>query len=302
MSLLSLGLHVAGAFFPERYHQYFKLPNKTTVTPWYPTHHFQDTSFPVGSIYFLSGSTDMIAEKVAALPQKLSVIACAEFAFEGLSTKCCRRRWYKLLQLFKRLGFFTRPLLDTGFGGATSARLTFGFSPAVLASNQLPSAPCVSSRSLAHYIAPDVGFVCWNAVRASSLPPVPTSLLPQWFDHKGQHILRREGTWPCGMVHARVTCPSIYSKDFLLIRHLSCDELMSLYQQPAWIKDLEGVRASLPFLDSALPVIFTSILRQLWGVPGGVSLDNEVREVAGGNTSDEGMTETHSDDNREETL
>ena len=63
ITIMSLRLPLAGAFFPPRLHRYFNLPTKTNLRTWFPLGDtFATTTFDGPVIYVVSGSLEFIRD------------------------------------------------------------------------------------------------------------------------------------------------------------------------------------------------------------------------------------------------
>ena len=86
---------------------------------------------------------------------------------------------------------------------------------------------------------------------------------------KAGPFIRQEGLFPCHNPRVQIACPSYFNKGMLVVRALALLELLRLYQLPLSMDEhFRSFKLSspLPFEQAASSVVFTSILRQLWGV------------------------------------
>jgi hypothetical protein len=179
---------------------------------------------------------------------------------------------------------------DAATGGITDVRYLLGFGND-LSSPYIPVVEAGLHRTVRHILDGGVKGV-FPTVAKSSLPALiqpPRSAL--WHGE----VLRLEGLFPCRFPDARVFCPSHRMPTRWTVCTLTIGEKLQLFRMPLAMDGvLGGLRSSsqLPFADSPLPEIYTSIFRQLWGVDGGGELvagvghnveeEEEEKDVAGG--------------------
>jgi hypothetical protein len=127
--------------------------------------------------------------------------------------------------------------------------------------------------------------VLWTFV-----PTLDSSAQVRW----RENIILSCGLFPCQRPRALVYCPCYrLPTDKLVVWALTLHEMLRLYQLPlsmdALLADLHPT-SPLPYETLAPPGLFTSVLRQLWGVVrGGSALEEErrVEEVVGIITGEE---------------
>ena len=124
---------------------------------------------------------------------------------------------------------------------------------------------------LRHFIDGGTLLVSPRMVLRTSVPTLDSVARVRWHDN----ILLSGGLFPCQYPRALVYCPCYRSPAKLVVRALTSLEMLRLYQLPLSMDaSLAGLdpELPLPYEDLAPPGLFTSVLRQLWGVIGGVLL------------------------------
>ena len=146
-------------------------------------------------------------------------------------------------------------------GGVTDACHLLGFGN----DHSSPCIPVVEAglhRTVRHILDGGVKGV-FPTVAKSSLPALITS--PRALLWHGE-VLRLEGLFPCRFPDARVFCPSHRMPTTWTVRTLTFGKKPRLFQMPlAMDAVLGGLSSScrLPFVDSPLPEVYTSIFWQL---------------------------------------
>jgi hypothetical protein len=171
-----------------------------------------------------------------------------------------------------RVVFFS----DQACGGATDAVHRFGFGRDI-ESTILPSPEPGLPLCVRHYLD---GGSDLSPIRTSSYLPrlsVPTLDDPPRSVLWDGTILRPDGLLPCKNPNVMTYCPVYHSPSSWVVRSLTLSESLRIYQLPLAMDslfahiDLSSVRRGvLPFENSPSSEILTSIIRQLWGVGGGV--------------------------------
>ena len=83
VSLLCLNLKVEGAFFPAKFHRYFK-PSKDEITQWQSTLAFQGVGGYHKDVFFLfSGSIDFLRRTLPVLEGCARVMIAIDIEREG---------------------------------------------------------------------------------------------------------------------------------------------------------------------------------------------------------------------------
>ena len=270
ISILALKLPLSGAYFPRKYHHHFKLPSNARFDQW----KVEGQPIKGDNNFVISGSVAFIRRVCAYKHVNVSrVIVCFEqdFQKDGISGKF---QWSEAKAMCDTLSLFPVTMRDMQFGGATNASFLFGFGNN-LEYHNLPKPQPDIQRSLLHYLDGGV---------AGHFPSIPLSEVPIIMDpprtpikhkwgplHEG--CLRQEGLFNVQRPRSKILCPSYFNKNRLVIRQLSTGELLRLYQLPlamdATLSPTIGAHDEVPFARAASCVIFTSVLRQLWGNSGG---------------------------------
>ena len=275
--ILALKLPLAGVFFPRGLHRYFKPPSdKQEVKLWLPLPALATTTFASPVVFFISGDLAFIESVWHHLGGSKRVIVSLEVDLRS-SVKVQRKECKKFDTFLKKQDLQRSVFRDHLCGGATDARFLFGFGYG-LGSTVVPSPTPNVPRALRHYIEGGE-----NVPRAIVKVPISSlSSLPDdpprdaiWEDGGSEPFLRGEGLLPTSTPDAKIGCPSHYHPGSVVLRPLSFVETLRLHQIPLHMDyDLKsgGFRRPYPFERSASSVIFTTILRLLWGdVGGGVS-------------------------------
>lgn len=289
ITIMSLRLPLAGAFFPPRLHRYFKLPIKTNLRKWFPLGDtFATTTFEGPVIYVVSGSLKFIRQNWPHFRGSQKLLISLEIDLKLKKEKQCRI-WKEGVQFFKKKGLVVSTLKDIWCNGCTDARFLFAFGPHL---SGLCTPGCVEhvERRLLSFISGGVEGR-FERVSKSSLPQLPfQTTRPTWHTSTGKNgplkYLRGEGLLPGGSPDALVACPMHKSKTDFLIRPLALEELVRVYQLPSDMDPLVlgtldtphlRLQAPYPFVNSASSTMFRSIMAQLWSVDtGGVKLGANV--------------------------
>ena len=268
LAILSLGLPLVGAYFPPRFHRYFK--PKGGVTSWFTPSELTSTRLPAGVGLLVSGSARFVDGIMGTVGPTRRIIALVEISLRGATLRVLRKSRASAKKLLTRHGMQPVSFLDSENGGATGACHVLGFGRD-LGSDGLPPALTGLPLTLRHFL--DGGakgaFPQTSRVPRSSVSVVddpPRSVL--W------HLdtVRGEGLFPCTRPRSLVYCPSHFFPGQWIRRSLTLPELLRLYRLPLTLdpllRDLDPERG-LPFEDAPAPDVFVSIFRQLWGVCGG---------------------------------
>ena len=281
ISVLALDLTIDAAYFPPRFHRYFK--PRENVMPWQAPSSFTAALMPVGSALLLSGTVEFLERILGELVHIQRVIVSVDLPRRGISPKSHREGRAKAQALLRTFGIRPVFFLDADNGGATDACHVFGFGHD-LCSSILPASDRGLARTVRHFLDGGTGgrFLNSQKVLKSTIPELldsPRKVL--WHDD----VVLATGLFPCLVPGARVYCPSHFFPTMWIARPLSTIELLRLYQLPlsldVWLGGFEPARG-LPFEDSPAPDLFTSIFRQLWGVvEGGLDLNLTLEEGEG---------------------
>ena len=151
ITILSLRLPIAGAFFPAQWHRYFKLPTSNQeLSPWLPPSAFKTTILGTPCIYVVTGKAPFVASILDGLGGAQSVIVGLERNFRQ-SDRMRRKEWVKGVELLAHKGLRGVGLRDHLCGGATDGRFQFGFGHG-LGTATLPTHVPDVQRSLRHYL------------------------------------------------------------------------------------------------------------------------------------------------------
>ena len=276
----SLDLPILGAYFPARYHRFFK--PKGDIPSWF-TPSDVPSSFPEGTGLLLSGSATFVDGVLNGFsPTPRRVIASVLIRLQDATVRGLRKDKALARALLVTHGL--RPVVfpDSDNGGATDAYHTIGFG-ADLCSSILPSSSMGLPRTLRHFLDGGATGSFPDSVRVvrSSVPVVldpPRKVL--WHSD----TVLGEGLFPCSRPRSLVLCPSHFFPRHWIRRMLTLPELFRLYQLPLELDT--GLRTLspdtwLPFEDSPPPDLYVSIFRQMWGVEGGFCEDKEGEDKKG---------------------
>ena len=160
-----------------------------------------------------------------------------------------------------------------------------------MSSPYIPVVEAGLHRTVRHILNGGVKGVFPTVAKSSLLALVQPPRAALWHGE----LLRPEGLFPCRFPDARVCCPSHRMPTRGTVWTLTIGEKLQLFQMPLVMDGVIGGRCSsswLPFADSPLHEIYTSIFHQLWGVDGGGELvagvghnmeeEEEEKDVAGG--------------------
>ena len=296
ISVLALDIPLAAAFFPSSLHRYFKPPTSNPDVKWLPTEAFRTSVFRDLVVFVVTGDLAFIKAILPLLPSTLRVIVGLEMPLRSSSPNYevpMQRARTKALRYLenKHNNLDTAILRDASFGGATDASFVFAFGKQ-LNGHVIPSEPSDVTRVLRHYL--DGGTSGWfDRVRLQDLPSLDDdSSRIIWGDSdlpihrrgkqgsgenadkfhwdKAGKFIRQEGLFPCHNPRVQIACPSYFNKGMLVVRSMALSELLRLYQLPLSMDEhfqmIDVWSSLLPFEQAASSVVFTSILRQLWGV------------------------------------
>ena len=275
------GLGVAGAFFPERYHELFKLNGSQS---WHPVTPPRRILPPDGSIFVLSGDLPFLQWCLeGGLDESVPLIAHVTLPTSvGGQSRRGRAHRRDACTFLRSLCGGECAIRDEDAGGATDARHLFGFRGLAFA-RLAPTLGNVVGHYLRGDVKPD------RRVARSSLlclpdrsPGVPIGKV---LTHQG--LVRSEGLFPAHNPGASVLCPIYSAPTHLAARRLTLSELLQVYSVPSafasgnWSVD-EG---RFPFRGVPSADVYQQMFRQLWecargGVEasvksGAASLENE---------------------------
>ena len=269
LAILSLGLPLVGAYFPSRFHRYFK--PKGGVTSWFTPSALNTTSLPAGVGLLVSGSKRFINGIMGAVGPTQRIIASAEISLRGGSSRLLRKNRALAMEFLTRHGMRPISFRDSENGGATDACHVFGFGQD-LGLDVVPTASNGLPLTLRHFLDGGVQVPKLSGVPRSSVPVIdgpPRSVL------RHLDMVRGEGLFPCTRPLSLVYCPSHFYPGQWIRCTLTVPELLRLYPLPLTLDPLLiecNPADDLPFEDAPAPDVFVSIFRQLWGVCGGLAL------------------------------
>lgn len=137
LAILSLGLPLVGAYFPPRFHRYFK--PKGGVTSWFTPSELNTTRLPAGVGLLVSGSERFIDGIMGTVGPTRRIIALVEISLRGATLRVLRKSRASAKELLTRHGMQPVSFLDSENGGATDACHVLGFGQD-LGSDGLPTA------------------------------------------------------------------------------------------------------------------------------------------------------------------
>ena len=264
----SLDLPILGAYFPARYHRFFK--PKGVITSWF-TPSDVPSSLPEGTGLLLSGSATFVDGVLNVFsPTPHRVIASVLIRLRDATVRGLWKDRALARPILVTQGL--RPVVfpDSDNGGATDAYHMIGFG-AGLCLSILPSSSMGLPCTLRHFL---------DGGATGSFPDsvqVVRSSVPVGFDPQRKVLWHSdtvlgEGLLPCSRPRSLVLCPSHFFPRHWIRRMLTLPELFCLYQLPLEL-DTGLCTLSpdtwLPFEDSPPPDLYVSIFRQIWGVEGG---------------------------------
>jgi hypothetical protein len=302
ISILSLNLKLAAAFFPPKLHKYFKFP-KNGVTPWHSLADFCGPSQDSMIIYILSGPVHFLLRILDMFKIWQRIIVSVEFPRCGASRPALQRAVRDGQVLLDSFEFRSMVVADSAVGGVTDGCHLIGFGHD-LDSCVIPTVERGLPLVLRHFL--DGGIEGdFRVVSKSSLPPLDAPLRTVLL-HNG--FARAERLLPCRTPDIMVYAPSYKLCKHRVTRRLTTLEQLRLRQIPLSMDPhLSGLSSggTSPFEDSLSPEVFTSIFRQLWGtVVRGCDSNEAVEEiyVEDDSKEEEILEEEVEDDSKEEIL
>jgi hypothetical protein len=278
IALLALNLPVQSAYFPARLHKYIK-PSKCEVMLWKTPSTFSYDNVSGEVIFVVSGTSAFIRGVLSSLPSEgvHRTIASVEFPLRGTSRNVVKSLRFQGRAVLVDFGLRPVDFWDRNCGGATDAIHTVGFGTR-LHLGVLPVPEPGLALCLRHFIDGGTALDFPRTVLQMPVPTLNSFTQVQWHDN----ILLSGGLFPCQHPRALVYCPCYrLPPEKLVIRALPSHEMLRLYQLPRSMDALLAVlhpNSPLPYEDLAPPGLFTSVLRQLWGVVrGGSALEGDRR-------------------------
>ena len=279
VSSIALRLPLQGAYFPVLFHGYFK--PKNSVSSWMTMSDLLKTNVDPDVVYLVSGN--------AAFLRKLSLwfgdlgfqrsIVVMERCSRGMSRSSLRVSMAQGVQFLKDVGLKSVRFVDSACGGATDARHDIGFGSMI---SPLPCAEIGVSMCVRNFLdgGTDTEGMVVKIVPRSKLRSIEK---PRRVVLCEGDILRPDGLFPTQTPDVMVFCPAHDRPKSWVVRSLSPYELRRMYQLPLSMEEaFESTREgnitlrhndhkwSLPFENSPSSGILTSVIRQLWGIVGGV--------------------------------
>ena len=224
ISVSALDLPIVAAFFPARFHRYFKPRND--VMTWNTTSLFKAALVPTGVCLLLSGSVDFLERILVGLAHGQRLIISVDMPRRGVARKTHREDRSKAQKLLLSHGLRSVFFLDSDNGGATDACHVFGFGDN-LGSNTLPVSDRGLARTVRHFLdgGTEGRFLDSQRVLKSTIPESPSP--PQrvlWHND----VVMSAGLFPCLSPGSRVYCPSHFFPTSWIARPLSTIELLRL--------------------------------------------------------------------------
>jgi hypothetical protein len=221
LAILSLSLPLVGAYFPPRFHRYFK--PKGGVTSWFTPSELNTPRLPAGVGLLVSGSERFIDVIMGTVGPTRRIIASVEISLCGATLRVLRKSRASAKELLTRHGMQPVSFLDSENGGATDACHVLGFGRD-LGSDGLATASKGLPLTLRHFL--DGGakgaFPKTSRVPRSSVSVVddpPRSVVLWHLD-----TVRGEGLFPCTLPRSLVYCPSHFFPGQWLRRSLTLPE------------------------------------------------------------------------------
>ena len=276
VTLIALHLPIQAAYFPSKYHCFFKSKDWVTCAN---TFKLLETVVDPTIIYLVSGSVhfvDKLRSWFGELGLQRSIISL-EIHRRGSSRSEIRSARIAGSRLLQDLHLREVSFVDNECGGATDVTHDFGFGRNI-GSLVLPRPEVGLPLCVRHFLdgGANISGMSTSYTPRSSVPPITNPRRAVlWYDK----VLRPEGLFPSQNPNARVYCPKYDAPNAWVVRNLTCAELLRLYQLPLsldhdFAKTQYDFQARSqdwvpPFENSPSSVILTSCVRQLWGVSGG---------------------------------
>ena len=290
VTLIALGIPCQEAYFPAIYHCYFK--TKHSVCTWKTPLELFDNRVDVAAVYLVSGLLQFVRNLRSWVTELGSqrMIVSLEIHWRGSAWKTIRSERGEGSQLLRDMGLRRVSFVDNECGGATDAFHDFGFG-CNIKSPVLPQPEMGLPLCERHFLdgGTDVPRSRRRYVPRESVLRINAPARSVLWEG---NVLRPDGLWPCYNPNAETYCPAYEMPLSWVVRPLTSAKLLRLYQLPSSmdavferhlnLTDGQSRRAtersqglpkqlSMPFENSPSPVILSSIVRQLWGVEGGVS-------------------------------
>jgi hypothetical protein len=264
LAVLSLDFTLLGAYFPAKFHCYFK--PRREITSWLTPSDVQHSYFPEGAGLLVLGSPAFINGILLAAGRLRRVFALVLLRLCGLTVRGLRKDWAAAKDVLHWHGLTVVLFLDSIIGGAADAHYMFGFSED-LGSNVLPNLVMGLPRTLCHFMDGGTSgfFPPKSRVLRSTVPLLadPPRKVLRHLD-----VVLGEGLFPSSRPLSEVFFPSHFFPRHWVRHPLSLVEMLRLHQLPLsmdpLLRDLSPANG-LPFADSPSPDLFVSLFWQLWG-------------------------------------
>ena len=299
VSAIALRLPLLGAYFPVLYHGYFK--PKNSVSTWMTVFDLLQTTVDCDAVYLISGNAAFI-RKLAPWFSDVGFhrsIVVMERCSRGGTQSSRRASWREGLLVLRDFDLQSVSFVDSACGGATDAQHDIGFGSKI---SPLPRAEIGVSMCVRNFLdgGADTEGMVLKVVPRSSLKTIEQPRRVVLWEND---ILRPDGLFPTWNSEVMVFCPAHNRPKSWVVRQLTHYELRRLYQlplamEPAFESMRDGIIASrykdhkwlLPYENSPSSGILTSVIRQLWGIVGGVEEEGKEEEANGREPSDSIMT------------
>lgn len=263
LSVLSLNLPFAGAYFPSCFHQFFRTPKHLKLmNGWQMYEAFKPRSDR--HIVLISGSPDFIKgvnDRVKA-DAAIILIGIVDARFEKLHPRDHHRSLVKAPSTFYGGGLLTGSVRHYDFGGVTNATHTWcawGVSHNAFIGVGVP-------RRLSH-IGNSAAKGWFTEIDAPTVSADAVVRAPIVVDR----LLRQEGLY--GVYRPTMLCavPCGFKTSRWVKRQLTPHELLRVFDSPiamdiSLCHDADAITA---LSHTATPLVISSILRNLWGQVGG---------------------------------
>ena len=272
---LAMNLPVQAAYFPPRYHQYFK-HNAEICHGTHLVFGKAPLSWaPSGVVYLLAGSTRFVRKAFDEhICHPSLTIACLETPAR-IGRRQLQRLYSSGKTMLKSFGMTFDIFRHAQYGGATSAQHLVGFG------STFKSVRCPSSciyRGLKHFMNTATPLTSWATFVRFDLPaiqpgqPIPAPLKSSAIIHRENGFIHYDGLLDCEAPATPVLCPSVFvprTEATWIARPLTVPEILRVYAIPhgfdaMFTTQFSSIARPLPF-ESAMSVdIISDILRQLW--------------------------------------
>ena len=148
LAVLSLGLPLLGAYFPSKFHQYFK--PRVEVLKWSVPSEVKKCQFSEGTVWLISGSRQFIDGIISFhRPRRLIITVLLKLC--GTTVRGARKDRVAAKDTLLQHGLTAVTFLDSEVGGATDASYLMGFG-ADLGSSVVPTPELSLPRTIHHFV------------------------------------------------------------------------------------------------------------------------------------------------------